>query len=98
MLDLLEWLADMNWPVASPVLERLKTMGDDLIEPVRAILNGHDLIWKYWMLAALLPATQPSIIDALKPEVQRFIENPSPKDIEEELHIVARECLEPLRG
>ncbi len=94
MLDLLEWLADMNWPVAAPVLERLKTMGDDLIEPVRTILNGHDLIWKYWMLAALLPATQPSIIGALKPEIRRFIDNPSPKDIEEELHIVARECLE----
>ena len=94
MLDLLEWLADMNWPVARPVLERLKTMGDDLIEPVRTVLKGHDLNWKYWMLASLLPATQPNVIGALKPEIQHFIDNPSPEDVEEELHIVARECLE----
>lgn len=37
--DLLEWLKDLNWPVAPLVQERLAKLGAELVEPVRTVLN-----------------------------------------------------------
>ncbi len=36
--ELLEWLQDINWPVARGVLERVAVLGNELVEPVRSIL------------------------------------------------------------
>ncbi len=91
--ELLEWLQDMNWPVARKVLSRIQSMDADLIEPVRNILTGTDSIWKYWILVSLLPETHKSVVKALAPELQNLAANATKDEIAEEVDIEARNLL-----
>ena len=48
--DLLEWLQDYNWPVARPIGEFLASIPEPMVPHIRAVLDGNDLIWKYWCI------------------------------------------------
>ncbi len=45
--ELLVWVQDINWPVATSICERLKSIGSPLVEPLRKILPDSNEIWKY---------------------------------------------------
>jgi len=53
--QLLEWLADANWPVFDGVLSRLSLIGDDLVAPVQTIISGTDGAWKANIVYSLIP-------------------------------------------
>ncbi len=91
--DLLEWLQDMNWSVASYIQERIQNLGLPLIEPIRIILNGSDDIWKYYIVCDLLPSTSKEIINALRPELLRLVNNPTKNEESEEVNLVAKKLL-----
>ena len=91
--ELLEWLQDMNWPVAPKIIERLKLIEEPLITPIQNILSGNDDIWKYWIISALLRQTTSNIVTSLKDDLNRIITNPTKNEINEEVNIVARELL-----
>lgn len=92
--ELLEWLQDMNWPVAWHVAKSIKRMKEDLITPIREILNSNDGAWKYNIIVYLIPMTAPSVISALKTDLQRLATNPTEDDVAEEVDLVARERLD----
>lgn len=48
--NLLEWIQDMNWPVAPTVAEYLITISENLTNEIIEILNGKDEMWKYWTI------------------------------------------------
>lgn len=48
--ELLEWLQDMNWPVARYVADYLLTILDSIENEILKILKGNDLIWIDWVL------------------------------------------------
>lgn len=75
--ELLEWLKDMNWPVARPVAELLANCGNDLVEPVRKVLRGDDAIWKAWVLSELLCHTTANVRIELQEEVLRLLKQPT---------------------
>ncbi|WP_253896093.1 DUF5071 domain-containing protein [Solibacillus sp. R5-41] len=54
--QLLEWIQDMNWPVAEPVLEVLLQYPTKLIPHVEEVLLGNDDMWIYWCLVKVFPA------------------------------------------
>ena len=91
--ELLEWLQDMNWPVAAKVLSRIQSMDADLTDPVRKILTGTDSIWKYWILVSLLPQTHKSVVIALTPELQNLAANATKDEQAEEVDVEARKLL-----
>lgn len=91
--SLLEWLQDMNWPVASRVLSRLKLIKEPLTSPVRRILQGDDDIWKYWIITELLSQTSSSVVATLEEDLQRIITKPTENEVLEEVNIAAIDLL-----
>lgn len=92
--ELLEWIQDINWPVAQLICKRLENIGSPLIEPVRKILHGSDDIWKYWVISILLGRADKDIVCSLKPELERIINNPTNSEMTEEVNIVVGALLE----
>jgi hypothetical protein len=94
--DLLEWLQDMNRPVAGVLAPFLASVGPPLIPYLRPILRGDDAMWKYWMTSLLMDAPL-EVVEGLQPELQRIVEHPTPDEEEAELSIEAAEVLARLR-
>jgi hypothetical protein len=88
--QLLEWLHDYNWPVSRVLAPFLASIGEPLVPYVRPILEGPDAIWKHWIITAVLADAPVAIVEGLRPELERLVENPSQRDLEEEVPEVAR--------
>ena len=71
--ELLEWLQDMNWPVARLVLKRIKVMNKDLAQPIKNILNGGDGIWKYYIITNLISEAGEDLVFNLRFELQNIL-------------------------
>lgn len=90
---LLEWMQDINWPVAQTLQPFLATIGLPLLPHVRRILETSDDIWKYWVISCIVGKSR-ELTQALVPELQRLASAPTPSEREEELDTLAREILE----
>lgn len=89
--DLLEWLQDMNWPVASEVRDVLTPFIDQLFPEFQKIFTSNDGLWKYWILSCFGDnTTDKRFID----EMKRMAISPTEDEITEEVDIYAREILE----
>ena len=53
--QLLEWVQDMNWPIAEPMVELLLHYPNELTPLVEEVLLGDDDMWIYWCLVAIVP-------------------------------------------
>ena len=91
--ELLECLQDYNWPIAEKVHERLKTIGEPLVEPIKSILRSNDGAWKLFIIMCFLPAIDKSVSTQLHEELQRIVDLPTIHDIREEVVIEAKEFL-----
>lgn len=91
--DLLEWLQDHNWPVARVLAPFLASIGDPLVPFLRPVLDGDDAIWKYWIIQAVISEAPVTVAKALRPELQRLVERPSGREVEEEVPDVATAAL-----
>ena len=91
--ELLEWVQDINWPVAVHICERLKNIGSPLVEPVKNILLSTDEVWKYWVISGLLSKASNETICSLKTELENIVKNPTDAEKAEEVNIVASEVL-----
>ena len=91
--DLLEWLQDFNWPIATKI-KSVVGKHYKLSEPyVLSILQGTDEIWKYWILRELMYEWQSCPGSDLLNEISRIAQHPTPDEIEEELDKAANELL-----
>src|SRR5580704_8988639 len=52
--DLLMWLQDFNWPVSRPISDFLATIPEPMAPHIRDVLQGNDLMWKYWCIHVLI--------------------------------------------
>ena len=93
LIELLEWVQDINWPVAPLICDRLKKIGSPLVEPVKNILRGTDDDWKYWIISGLLRDTPKETICLLKSELDKIVQNPTEGERTEEVDLVASEIL-----
>jgi hypothetical protein len=91
--DLLEWLQDYNWPVARVLAPFLASIGDPLVPFLRPILAGDDALWKYWIIQTVIFEAPATVAKALRPELQRLVQGPSPTEVEEEVSAVATAAL-----
>ncbi|WP_342573428.1 DUF5071 domain-containing protein [Solibacillus sp. FSL K6-1781] len=53
--QLLEWVQDMNWPIAEPMVELLLHYPNELTPLVEEVLLGDDDMWIYWCLVEIVP-------------------------------------------
>jgi len=84
--QLLEWLQDMNWPIARPVADILEPFADRITSELIEILRTNDGMWKYWILLNLAKNTQDALL--LK-EIERIAKFPSEDEIYDEVNLIA---------
>ncbi len=92
--ELFEWIKDLNWPVAQPIIPLLVNAKADIIPIVKEILLSEDDIWKYWTLSQVVSEMDPAIIKELKPELDRLIHMPTKGEKMEEAVMIAEQLIE----
>ena len=95
--ELLEWLQDTNWPVATPMTQLLLKAGPEIGPHVVAVFRSDDDIWKYWILVVLARSWSDDLFDVVRPEIERIAISPTPSEDLEGVADEAREVLT-LRG
>jgi hypothetical protein len=90
---LLQWLQDINWPVASVLAPFLASIGPKLAPHVRQVLQTDDEVWKYHVIQSVV-AQSSELCQALTPQLQRIARNPTPTEQQEEVNLVALDALE----
>lgn len=94
---LLEWIQDMNWPIALEVADVLITFPEELTPLIKNVLSTHDDIWKYWCLTYLVKRMQLENRKQLFNELTKLVESPSPGEKLEELDELAAEIINELK-
>ena len=73
--ELLEWIQDINWPVAQPVCSLLSKAGEEIIPYLEKALESDDFEWGFWIIECLLPKMDIKIQQKVKSSVEIFSRN-----------------------
>ncbi|MGE7945593.1 DUF5071 domain-containing protein [Lysinibacillus sp. NPDC093688] len=92
--NLLEWIQDMNWPVAPSVLELLLTFPEEIVPHVQDVLSSDDENWKWFILNFLVIELPVESRAQFRGYLTRVAETPTHNELAEELDEVAKEILE----
>ncbi|WP_295794931.1 DUF5071 domain-containing protein [Mucilaginibacter sp.] len=84
--ELLEWLQDMNWPIARSVADILEPFADRIAPEIIKIFKTNDGVWKMWVLRNLTRHTESTL---LLSEIERIAKFPTRDEIEEEANLEA---------
>jgi hypothetical protein len=90
--EILEWMQDLNWPVAQVFQPLLASIGTALAPLVRDILVGNDDVWKYWVLNSVVRES-PNLAAELQLDLCRIVRNPSVGELAEGVPEVASALL-----
>lgn len=91
--ELLGWTADINWPVASHVIDRIKLLDAELVLPIQKILASVDDTWKYFVIVYLISELKEDVFKALENDLERIVSNPTASEILEEVHLETKALL-----
>lgn len=90
--ELLQWLQDMNWPVAKGLTPFLASIGEPLVPEIRRIIATDDVMWKCWVVQELVKPN-PAVLATLRPDLVA-IATMEPRDEDEAyLRDVVQEAL-----
>lgn len=92
--SLLEWIQDMNWPIASGVLELLLTFPEEIVPHVQDVLSSDDECWKWFVLHYLVTELPVDSRVQFRESLIRIAETPTRNELVEELDEIAKEILE----
>ena len=90
--DLLEWMQDVNWPVAQALLPFLANIGGPLAPHVRHVLETDDEVWKYFVLSYIV-VRSPELQTMLRADLERLATCPTRGEQAEELDMLARQIV-----
>jgi hypothetical protein len=80
--ELLEWIQDINWPIAQELIKVLPRFHSLLISNLKLIFESDDDIWKCYALCLLKDFPDESVIK-LYPEIARMVKYPTNGELEE---------------
>ena len=92
LAELVEWMQDVNWPVAQVLQPFLASVGTPLAPHVRRVLSATDEVWKHWILYCVVRES-PELAASLSTELRRLATLPTPGEIQEDIDALAREIL-----
>lgn len=92
--SLLEWIQDMNWPVAPSILKLLLTFPEEIVPHVQDVLSSDDDNWKWFILHFLVIELPVDSRVQFKEYLTRVAETPTQNELAEELDEIAKEILE----
>jgi deoxyribonuclease V len=90
--ELMEWMQDINWPVAKVLQPFLSTIGAPLAPYVRHVLETNDDIWKYWVVDCIV-AKSAELKRIFWSDLQRMASFPTSGERTEEVDVLAREII-----
>jgi 1-acyl-sn-glycerol-3-phosphate acyltransferase len=90
---LLEWVQDLNWPVAREIAPFLVEVGAPIVPLILEVLRGDDSIWKYSVLTEIVRHLDKKAQKPLLEECLRMVETPTASEKAEEADLAAREIL-----
>jgi len=90
--QILEWLQDLNWPVARVFQPFAASIGAPLAPHVRLILKTDDGCWKHSVLSGVV-AESFELAACLRTELERLASSPTPIESQEKVNVVASEIL-----
>jgi Domain of unknown function (DUF5071) len=90
---LLEWIEDMNWAIASEVVEILLAFPKEIIPHITNVFSTDDDIWKFWCLECLVKRLPSNSKELLKNDLIRLITRPTEGEKLEEVDKKAKEIL-----
>lgn len=91
--DLLIWLQDINWPIASEISNILIQFDEELIPHIMTILNSDDTIWKYWILTKIVSRITLGARAELRQDLIKLSNHPKPDEVAEGMDELAQELL-----
>jgi len=91
--ELLEWVQDMNWPVAQVLAPFLASAGSDIVPGIRQVFASNDDTWK-WNVVVGVVARSSELTALLRPELERIVHAPTAGERSEGLDQVVAELLE----
>jgi hypothetical protein len=91
--ELLEWVADINWPIARDAIDLVLTVPEHIVEPIRKVFQTTDYGWKNSCLNYVVPHLPVEQRRQLKPELERIAHQPTQDEIEEGTSDTAQELL-----
>lgn len=93
--ELLKWLQDYNWPIAKEILPILAFHQAPLIPCILELLEPGqiDEIWKYNIIAYLIPLFSDDNITSVLPSIKRIAKRPTEDETNEEVEQKAAEFL-----
>lgn len=89
--SLLEWIADMNWPVASEIIQVLPGFYKVLLPNIESILTNpdNDIIWRCNIISKLLTQFPKESLLPILPVIQKYADFIPQNEDEEDLKNVA---------
>jgi hypothetical protein len=90
---LLEWLQDINWPVAQILYPFLASIGTPLVPYIQHVLETDDEIWKHWVITIVI-SESPEVSAHFRETLKRIADSPTEGEAEEGLNQAAQEVLE----
>jgi Domain of unknown function (DUF5071) len=95
--SMLEWVQDLNWPVARVFRPFLAGIGAPLAPHIRAIVNTTDETWKWSVLQGIVGQSR-ELAESLRSELRRLEKSPTPREAHEGLQTLAQEIAAGLRA
>lgn len=90
---LMEWIQDMNWPIAHEVSDLLLKYPSEIVPLIKEVLTTNDDVWKYWCLEILVNRLPEGFRKQFESELMKIVERPSEGEKLEELDVTAMEIL-----
>ncbi|WP_240056685.1 DUF5071 domain-containing protein [Bacillus mesophilum] len=94
--SLMEWMQDINWPIAREVAQLLLTYPEDIIHLIKIVLTTNDEPWKYWCLEYLVKTMPEELRAEFKEDLIRIAEKPTVGEKDEDLDELAKEIVNTL--
>ena len=93
LYDLLEWLQDMNWPIASELYPFLSTIGIPLAPSIRRVFQTDDYTWQ--RNVSRLFSDSKELYELFREQIIRIANHPTE---EERLEGVDEVCLDAIQA
>lgn len=90
----MEWIQDMNWPIAEEASELLLTCSDEIVPLIKEVLAMNDDVRKYWCLIILVKRLPEDLRMQFKKNLIRLVESPTAGEKLEELDEISVEILQ----
>ncbi|MFS0870370.1 DUF5071 domain-containing protein [Paenibacillus xylanilyticus] len=91
--ELLEWLQDINCPIAIEISKLLLTVPQETIPYIRNVIAGEDDIWKEWCLRYFVMELPTELLQSLQEDIERIAYRPTKGEELEEVQTTAQELL-----